>query len=61
MNWVEIAITLCVIVIVFETVYKIKLHRRLEDIDGFYGVHQAKQGEQTIIGSFESDGHNSLQ
>jgi len=58
MNWVEILITLCVILIVFGTLYKIKLQRRLNDIDGFYGVHQANQDGQNMIGSFESDGHN---
>ena len=61
MNWIEILIVLFSIMIVIGILFKMKLKRRLDDIDGFYGVHKnyMNLGQQNIIGSFESGGHHS--
>lgn len=57
MNWVIIAICILVVIIFISVVIKLHLKKRLDDIDGFNGVHTVdmnKDGE-TVIGRFGDD------
>jgi hypothetical protein len=54
MNIVEILILIVGTVVIVEILYKNQMKHRLDDIDGFYGVHKEdpKEPHEKVIGSF---------
>lgn len=61
MNWVIILLIVLVVIIASGIPIKLILHRKLDDIDGFNGIHKVDQrkGEGTVIGFLGDDGHKN--